>query len=270
MWEKIKFFYENIAALTDSLFYASGEEGGYPAGNLVDWSEATLWRGTTERPLYLYCEAAGDETVDYLILYGHNLKSAGTAGAVLQKGVQAIADGTYLADGSTVANGTGGYTDIHGMVVPPDDATPVLVEFTATTGRYFRVKIDGHGQAPRARLLSFGEKTTLSYATASFDPHHEEVRAERVVSRTGYLLGIHERYTERRLDISFDYMDAALFATLREWWQGHGLKNLFIGWNTADNPEDVYLMRPEPTFNAPFRDGGLYRSMKLSFRGRRG
>ncbi len=270
MWERIKFFYKNIPATEGSLFYTGEEAPGHPVANLVDWSEATLWRGTTKRPLYLYCEVAGDVTVDYLILYGHNLKSAGTAGVVLQKGVEARADGTHVGDGSAVGNGTGGYADIHGMVVPPDDSTPVLAEFTATTGRWFRVKMDGHGYPVQARLLSFGQSTPLAYATSSFDPHHEEVKAERVVSRTGYLLGIHRRHTERRLDVSFDHMDAALYDKLREWWQSHGLKNLFVGWNTEDNPEDVYLMRPEPTFNAPFRDGGLYRSIRLSFRGRRG
>ncbi len=268
MWDRIKLFYKNIPATEGSLLYTGEEASGYPVANLVDWSEATLWRGTTERPLYIYCEAAQSMTADYLILYGHNLKSAGSASVVLQKGVQATADGTYLADGSAVANGTGGYTDLHTPVTPQDDGTPVLAEFNATSGKYFRLKIDGHSQPPQADLLSFGEKTTLGYATGGFDPYEEKIEASRVVSRTGYLLGIYERYRERRLKLTFDYMDETTYQSIREWWKNHGLKNLFVGWNTGDHPEDVYLMRPEQELSAPFIEGGLYRRVTLSFRGR--
>ena len=271
MWDRIKLYWHNVCSLAGSVFFSTAGDEGYPSAHLIDWQETTLWQASLSggSTLCFYVECPQDVRVDYLIIYGHNFKSAGVSSVVVERGQPAIGDGSFVGDGSVVGNGTGGYVSLHSPVSVPPDGVPLLVEFGATVGRCFRVKVEGQSLGVlRAALLSLGSATPLGYATGGFDPYDERIEASQVVSRRGYLLGIYERYRERRLKLTFDYMDETTYQSIREWWQSHGLKPLFVGWNPSEKPEDVYLVRPDVELSAPFTEGGLYRRVTLGFRGR--
>ncbi len=135
--------------------------------------------------------------------------------------------------------------------------------------RHWRLKMSGLGTAPHMNICIWGDKTELDYATAAFDPHGEQVRSEVNVSNTGYIMGVHTRYSERRISLAFREADAALYEKVKSWWENSGLKNFFVGWERGNNPDDVFLMFPEKTFNNPFQNGGLFRDINIKLKGRK-
>jgi hypothetical protein len=136
--------------------------------------------------------------------------------------------------------------------------------------RYWRLKIAGFGSAPpEMAICVWGDKTELDYATASFDPYEQEEKAKVNLSYGGYVTGVHKQYTERRLNLRIDDADSVLYGKVKTWWETHGLKNLFVAWETANNPSDVWLMRQSPKFRNPFNRTGLYRDINIQLTGRK-
>jgi len=169
--------------------------------------------------------------------------------------ITAYADGAILKIGSSVS---------------PTDANEPFDAANQTPFRYWRRKISGTlSAAPYAAICIWGLKTELDYATVSFDPHAQTSQAEVNLSMGGYVTGIHERYVERSMDITIHNADATLYNKLKTWWETSGMKNFFIAWDYTNNPSDVFLMRPDPKFNNPFRAGGTFRDLTLKLKGRR-
>ena len=105
--------------------------------------------------------------------------------------------------------------------------------------------------------------------TGSFDPDGEEKAANINLSYSGYVTGIHERYSERRLTVNFEAGDPVLYQKVKAWWEGSGLKNFFVGWETVNRPNEVYLMRPGSSFINGFTNGGAYRNISIKLSGRK-
>jgi hypothetical protein len=118
-------------------------------------------------------------------------------------------------------------------------------------------------------ICIWGDKTELDYATASYDPYAQNVKANVGLSQGGYVTGIHEKYTERSLALRFADADSTLYDKVKSWWDTSGLKNFFVAWETANNPTDVFLMRPDPKFNNPLTNGGAYRNITINLKGRK-
>lgn len=196
--------------------------------------------------------AGNTKTADYFAMCGHNLGS--------------IVESLVRLEASNDVNFGGAFTAVH----PADDKT-FLTEFpNPGVYRYWRIVIDGlTSTPPYIAICIWGLKTELDYASASYDPDEQEAKANVNVSDTGYLLGIHRRYTERSMTLRFEDADSALYAKIRDWWETSGLKNFFVAVDTANRPNDVFLMRPDPKFSNPLKAGGLYRDIALSLKGRK-
>src|SRR3989337_1893899 len=218
---------------------SSTATGDYSVSYLFNWLETNMWKAAnTAVPMYVtYDSGSGNTTSpDYLIILGHNFNTIG-ASIKLQ----------YSTD-----NFAADINDAFAYFAPSAD-TVILKEFTAVAKRYWRLKIIGTlSAAPYMTLCVSGSKIELDYATASFDPYQQEVKANTGLSNGGYVTGIHTKYTERKLDLKFNDADATLYGKIKEWWDAHGLKNLFIAWEGTNNRNDVYLMRPDDKFSNPF------------------
>jgi len=142
-----------------------------------------------------------------------------------------------------------------------------------TPFRYWRRKIGGTlTAAPKAAISIWGNKTELDLARASYDPHGETVKANINIGSTGYLLGIHRRWSERNMSLSFPDMDAAFYAKITTWWETSGLNNFFVAWEHANNPDDVWLMHPDLKFNNPISvviNDSAYRDVTVKLKGRK-
>lgn len=139
----------------------------------------------------------------------------------------------------------------------------------AINKRHWRLKMTGHSNSPYMDICIWGSKTVLDYATSSFDPHGERVRANINLSNSGQIMGVHRRFTERSMSLTFRDADSAMYEKVRRWWYGSGLKNFFVAWERGNNPDDVFLMFSDKRFNNPIKNGGLSRDIKIKLKGRK-
>ncbi len=261
-WAKIKFFWDTMLGSAGSTFTASSTEssGDYDLDYLYNMFETNLWKAEASGlvdPQYITYDAGVGNSydADYLAIIGHNLNSAG-ATVTLQR--------------SATGAWTGEEIDAFTGVAPATDAA-FLKEFTAPGGeRYWRLKISGHGStAPYMAICIWGEKTELDWASSSFDPYAQKKVEKAGVSYSGYLTGIHTQYTERSMSLRFADSDDALYQKVKNWFETHGTKNIFVAWDTTNSPADIFLMRPSGKFRNSFNQTGLYRNISISLTGRR-
>lgn len=251
-WAKIKFFHETMLGAPGSALTATSTASGYDVMNIYNMLETNMWKASSSANQTLSYDAGSGNTkvADYIAILGHNLKTAGAS--------------IYLERSDDNSSWTEAWSDT------PAADTVYLKEFTRTAAhRYWRLRIMGASTAVYMTLCIWGLKTELDYATAGFDPHEQEVKANVSVSETGYLLGIHHKYIERSMTLKFEDADVDLYAKVKEWWEASGLKNFFVVWEGANSPDDVYLMRPDSKFNNPLKAGGLYRDITINLRGRK-
>jgi hypothetical protein len=260
-WAKIKFFWDTMLGADGSALIATSTESAadYDVDYLYNMMEINLWKaedtGLADPQYITYDAGVGNSyDADYLAIIGHNLNTAGATVAI-----------QYSATGAWA----GEEVEVFSEAVSAD--TVYLKEFTAPGAkRYWRLKISGHGSAaPFMAICVWGEKTELDWASSSFDPYSQKVVAKSSLSYSGYLTGTHTRYIERSMSLRFADCDAALYDKVKNWWETHGTKNLFVAWDTTNSPEDVFLMRPSGRFSNPFNQTGLYRNISISLTGRR-
>lgn len=255
-WNKVRFFYDTMLGAAGSTLTATSAAPGCEAANIHNMIETNMWRASSlADPHYITFDAGagGVASADYLVVYGHNLAACG-ATVVLQ----------YSADNFAA--------DINDAFVPEAPAADrlYLKEFPQTSQyRYWRLRIAGHTAVPYMTICIWGNSAELDYASASFDPHSQDAKANVNLSYGGYVTGIHTQYVERSMALRFEDADEALYARVKGWWETSGLKHLFVAWETANNPDDVFLMRPDTRFDNPLKNGGAYRDITINLKGRK-
>lgn len=256
-WANIKFFWDTMLGSAGSTLTATSTDstGDYSTAYIYNMSEVNKWKAASSTfQIFGFDAGAGNSyDADYLIVSGHNLFTVGA-----EVFLQCSTTGAYLGEHTTLVN----------TFTPISDDT-FLIEFSAPgVHRYWRFFIQSMTGAPYMAICIWGNKTELEVANASFDPHGQKVAANVNMSYGGYVTGIHIKHTERVMTLSWE-ADAALYAKILAWWEGSGLKNFFVAWDTANNPTEVYLMRPEKTFINPMSLNGAYRNVTLKLTGRK-
>ncbi len=258
-WAKVKFFWSTMLGSTGSTLTADSTEssGDYDVDYIYNMIEVNSWQAAnTTSPMYVTLDLGSGNTADadYLAVLGHNLNTIG-----------ATIDLEYSATGAWAGEEVSVFSEA------PSADTVYLKEFTAPGAkRYWRLKISGTlSAAPYMAICVWGLKTEFDYATASFDPYAQNVKASVGLSQGGYVTGVHEKHTERSLALRFADADSTLYEKVKTWFETHKLKNLFVAWETANNPTDVFLMRPASRFSNPLTNGGAYRNITINLKGRR-
>jgi len=253
IWGKINFFYDTMLGSAGSALTATSTAAGdYLVSYIYNMLETNMWKASSSANQTLSYDAGAGNTkgADYISILGHNLKTAGAS--------------IYLEWSDNNSNWTQAWSDT------PTADTIYLKEFTQTAAhRYWRLRITGASVAVYMTLCIWGLKTELDYCTAEFDPYGQEVKANRNFSQGGYVTGIHTMYAERQIALTFEDADAALYGLIKTWWETSGLKNFFMAWEIDNNPNDVYLMRPDAKFFNPLTNGGLYRNVNINLTGRK-
>lgn len=262
-WAKIKLYYETMLGSLGSTLTATSTAANYDVANIYNMLETNSWKAAnTAVPMYITYDSGGTpKNADYLIIYGHNLNTA-NAKITLQYSTD-----NFVADINDTFTGEKPLSD-----------NIYRKEFTSPGAkRYWRLKIENNtggpalGTIPYMKLCIWGQKTELDYATASYDPYEE--MAQSTINRTqgGVVAGIHTDYTDRNLAFSIADADSTLYQKVKTWRDAHGMKQLFVAWETANNPDDCWLVYPKESFSNPFtsNSGGAYRDISLSFKGRK-
>lgn len=247
--------------------------------DIEDFTDHTYYRGKTVTfGCWVQCSTASRARIAILDDNGQassSMHSGGGGWEFLTVSKTVHASATYLRWFLQITTGTQITADFDGAIakvassVSSTDVSD-YIQPSSNAKRYWRLKVAGYGTtSPDMAVCIWGDKTELDYASASFDPHHQEETANVNLSYGGYVTGIHTRYTERRLDLRINDADPDLYDKLKSWWDTHGLKNLFVAWDTAKNPSDVWLMRSSGTFRNPFNRTGLYRDINIKLSGRK-
>jgi hypothetical protein len=253
-WAKIKFYWKSILGSQGSTLEASSTFERTSVSNICNMLETNLWQAAVgQGPHYITHDSGvgNSHEADYLAVSGHNFAS-----------VNALVKLQYSNDGIS-------YLDAFTPFIPASDRT-FIKEFTSPGAfRYWRLALEGTAIAPFIYIAAWGLRTELDYASASFDPNEQEVKAAVNLSSGGYLAGAHAKYIERSMTIRFDDADAALYGKVSQWWEGSGTRNFFVAWENSAHPEDVFLMRPEPRFSNPLKSGGVARDIVIALTGRK-
>lgn len=262
-WAQIKFFWDTMLNNAGATLVATSTEdsGNFNVDYLANFLEINLWQaeeiGIVD-PQYITLDlgASNDADADYLAILGHNLNTVG-ATITLQWSIDNFAG------------------DINDAFVgfAPSANTVILKEFTVSGAkRYWRLKIEGHGSlVPFMAICVWGEKTVLDFGRVAYDPYAQDIKGNSNVSQGGFNSAFHEKYIERTMRIGFPRAPIALYDKIRTWIENHGMQNLFVAWETANNPNDVFLMRPSNVSDNPFNAEGTNtrRNVSIELRGRK-
>lgn len=258
-WAKIKFYYDKMFGSTDSTLSATTTApGDYDVDYIFNMLETNMWMANTTSTHYITYDAGAGNTkrADYVAVIGHNMFSDGASGAMNIR-VEYSSDNFSADINEAFAN------------TQPTSDDAFIIEFTAQTARYWRVMTSNAGSPVYMTLCILGEKTELDYASASFDPHAQTHKANVNISYGGYVTGIHEQFVERKMSLSFADADSALYSKVKRWIDTHGLKNFFMAWELDNEPGEIFLMRPEPSFENPLTMNGSYRNININLTGRK-
>jgi hypothetical protein len=250
LWAKLKIFYKTALGSIGSTLVASTTEtdNDYDVSYLHNFKESDFWKSNdTAVPMYITLNAGIPVSVDYLAILGHNLNTIG-ATITLQYSID-----NFAAD----------INDIFVAEAPTAD-TVYLKEFDTQSKQYWRLKITGSLSAvPYMAICVWGESTELDYSSTPFDPDSRDKKATVNLSHGGYVTGVHEKYTERSLTLTFDDAIAALYTKIDDLYTNHGFKNFFIAPDLTNSPTKIYLMYMSDKFDAPYTANGLYRSITV-------
>lgn len=127
--------------------------------------------------------------------------------------------------------------------------------------RYWRLNLADDDSAaftaaPSLGIAVWGDKVELDHASMSFDPNAEEPDVNINRGHGGIVSGVHTKSTDRAFTLGFTNKNAAFYDKVNDWWQTHGQQQIFVGWNTEDHPDQVYLMFPDGDFRNPIRPDG--------------
>ena len=248
-WSHIFFYYTTqITALV-----ATTEDANYPATNLLDGLDSTLYKGLSTATHYLTAQDLGVSngfTADYLAFAGDNLAGATVA---LQFSNDNFSSDVREAFTAFVRSGS----------------DPVVKEYTSISGRYSRLKLTGLTANPFIADLRWGLKTDLDYADAGFDPHGRTFKGNINVSETGYLTGVHKKFIERDITIKFLDADDTLYQKLSAWWDAIMCAMFYVAWEKTDHASDIWFVRADPKFQNPLKSGGAFRDITLPLKGRK-
>lgn len=194
-------------------------------------------------------------TADYLTIFNHNLNTAGITVAL-----QASATGAWAGE----------EVDAFTPVAPSAD-TVFQQEFTAPTAvRYWRIRLTNVvGAAPNIRIASFGLLTELDFASVGYDPYQEDIKQNVPMTEGGHVAGVHKKFTERVLSVQINDVDSTLYGKIKTWQDTNEGRQFFFGWETSNNPNDIWLVRSSGRHNNPLQKNSTFRDVTLNLRGRK-
>jgi hypothetical protein len=189
---------------------------------------------------------------DYIVIQGHNLFAAGSSVAVLHS-----TDGAFGGEEVTVFS-----TSI--------DTDSVFLKEFSTQGakRWWRIQVNGAATAVSIAVMSLGTASTIAFIQPPFDPYGQVRKANTNITQGGFVAGVHTKFIERNMSITFPNASTSLYSILSNWWENSGGKNFFMAWDSTGDTTAVYLVRPDMSFQNPI-NVDKYRTISINLKGRK-
>lgn len=232
------FLYEN--RLLDAVPVASTTAAGYNVLNLRDARPYTFWKPTA-MPATVTVDSASAKTIDYCLIYGHNLGSTGCT-VELRK-----SNDNFAANDVLVATST------------PTDDKPLLLLPVSYTSRYSRLRFIT-GSVPTIAMALFGVRLEVPAGVKmGFDPLGRNAIAQYNRSVKGYPLGKVINYQEWKEKLTFElltwtWVRANWTPAWDAWLQS---EPWLFAWNADTYPKETYLVAADGAYSTPHRSGAL-------------
>ena len=194
----LRFYWDTMLGSTGSTFVATSTSTsvGFALTNVFNWLEVNSWKASSSATQNLTFDSGvgNSHDADYVAVMGHNLN---TIGATLK--LQYSTD-NFVGSITTVVDFT------------PTDDKLFLREFTAPGAqRYWRAIIEGGSTSPAMAICVWGTKSTIAFINPPFDPYGQEIKADMGVSQSGFVTGVHNKFTERQIQISLNEVNSTGF-----------------------------------------------------------
>jgi hypothetical protein len=246
------FLWDNLMARSGYFLTATSSESGHPVSNLADWREYLTWKAGSgaSQDLKVDCGSGNPQTATAIVIYGHNLYSAGKTKATL-----------YGSNDNT------NWTKIVEHSISSNDV--IAKFFGQTTWRYYKVNVDASNDAAEIALLFIGNYLEFpGWPASGFDPNQKETVTESARSEQGYLLGAVTKFQRRKIQLNFNYLtDSFIRNIFLAFWSAHIPKPFLFAWDKDNHALETYLVEVvEPKLEAPYEPA--YRSLKLELAGK--
>jgi len=224
--------------LNDAVPAASTTATGFNVLNLRDGRQYSFWKPSA-MPATVTVDCASSKAADYLAVYAHDLF---TRGATIE--VRKSTDNFSVND-VLVATHT------------PSDDKPILVMFTSTTSRYWRIRVLT-GTAPTIAIAMLGIRLEIPAGVREgFDPVGRKSVAQYNQSVKGYPLGKVINYQEWKESLRFELLTWTWVRTTwavawDAWLQS---EPWLFSWNPDTYPKETYQVSADGHFNTPHKAG---------------
>ena len=246
---------DRVGAAGTTLTSSPAATTGYPALNVTDWKDYTLWSSSGANSYTLEADAGADVTADCIGLAGHNLFTVGAR---------------WKLDGKV--NGGGGYVAVVAYDTPASNET-IAKFFVQVSYRYWRITVDNNGGAnfiPQLGIFYIGNKIEIPRLPATpHDPDAIEDHSNIVIGGQGHLLGVTNDYTVRKMSFNFPHITQAFMtATWLPFIASYRLSPFIFVWDYVNHPLEARLVAfSRGGQDQPF-SGGVWREISLDLTGR--
>ncbi len=231
------FMFDNRFA-DNALTASSTAAGDFDKNYLVDWRPYTWWQPTS-LPATITVTAGTVKSVDYVLVWGHDL---GTQGATLE------------LRGSTDDFSA---SDVLVQSWSPSNDDPFIAILSSTDYDYWRWRITG-STVPSLAILAAGEKMELpKYLRQGFDPLGRESVGKTNTSVDGHPLGQAIDYEKWAQTITLRNVTWSWIRnTFEPAYDVHlKLKPFGFAWDPTDHATEIYLLSPAGKFQTPHKGG---------------
>lgn len=232
-----RFFHDN--RLSDAVPVASSTaSGNFAAANLADWRPYTFWKAGV-LPATVTVDSGVAKSVDYALLYGHDMKSVG---ASLE--VRGSSD-NFAASDVLVASGT------------PASDDSYLITFSSQSFRYWRLRFTG-ATPPSIAIAAAGVMLTAPEGIAQpFDPLGRKINGRSNRNENGHPLGRVISFEEWETTLTLDKVTWSwIRATFLPTWRSHLRATPFaFAWDTDAAPTEIVLVTAGMEFDTPHYKG---------------
>jgi len=226
--------------LNDAVPVASTTAAGYNVLNLREARPYNFWKPTA-MPATVTVDCASSKSADYLAVYGHDLF---TQGCTIE--IRKSTD-NFAANDVLVATHT------------PADNKPILVLFTSTSSRYWRIRVLT-GTAPTIAIAMFGVRLEIPAGVREgFDPIGRNSVGQYNRSVKGYALGKVINYQEWKENLRFElvswtWVRTTWSAAWDAWLQS---EPWLFAWHPDTYPKETYLVGADGPYSTPHKAGSL-------------
>lgn len=249
---QLTFYYDTMLDDGDTLLATStsATSASFSIDNIHNFLETNSWLASSSATQHIMYKGSTLKDADYLVIYNHNLGSAGASITLQASSATAFAGEQSTAIASTAITADTIYINEFATVAPKNN---------------WRLSISGQTTATFMRIGVWGTKTPIAMIQPPFAPHGQQDKSNVSQTQGGAVSGVHKKFTERELNIALNNSSTTLYETVRTMYETIGQRPFFAAWNGTD---EIYHVRTDGNFRNSFNVDQLA-DIQINLRGKK-